>query len=228
MSLNSTGTLVTQVASATGADVNTTIGGANVRHHRPRAAARSGRSRISTTTRPAGTTRTRAWTAFDKRNIRDGHYPIWGAIHIYTRVDEAGIPINAGANRFINLTLGTDEIEGLDPIALEATSNLIPQCAMTVARTEDGGPLSSSLPPRPCGMLLRVAHGRHRLRGVHVVRRVPRRGARVQLRLLRALSRQAGVALFLSAALCGDGHALRVELDVDREQLEVLRGERRA
>ncbi|MBK6515954.1 MAG: hypothetical protein IPM79_04140 [Polyangiaceae bacterium] len=150
MSLNSTGTLVTQVASATGADVNTTIGGANVgiidsRRGEIRALAYQHYDQT------CGYYPDSSLDAFDKRNIRDGHYPIWGAIHIYTRVDEAGIPINAGANRFINLTLGTDEIEGLDPIALEATSNLIPQCAMTVARTEDGGPLSSSLPPRPCG-----------------------------------------------------------------------------
>lgn len=39
----------------------------------------------------------------------------------------------------------------LNPIALEAASSLVPQCAMTVVRSEDGGPLSSLLPAKPCG-----------------------------------------------------------------------------
>jgi len=149
-SLNSTGTLVAQVAAATGLDVDTTIGGANVgiidsQREEIRALAYQHYDQ-SCGYFPDSTS-----TSFDKRNIRDGHYPIWGVVHIYTRVDENGLPINPGANRFINLTLGTDEIEGLDPIALEATSNLIPQCAMTVVRSEDGGPLSSFPPPKPCG-----------------------------------------------------------------------------
>ena len=149
-SLNSTGTLVNQVAMATGADIETTLGGANVgiidaRRDEIRALAYQHYDQT------CGYFPDSSADAFDKQNIRDGHYPLWGVIHIYTRVDEDGLPVNPGANRFINLTLGTAELEGLDPIALEATSNLIPQCAMTVLRGEDGGPLSSFLPPKPCG-----------------------------------------------------------------------------
>lgn len=149
-SLNSTGALVSQVVASAGPAIDTTIGGANVgiidsRRGEIRALA------YQHYEQSCGYYPDSTQTAFDKRNIRDGHYPIWGVVHIFTRVDGGGLPINPGANRFINLTLGTDEIPGLDPIALEATSNLIPQCAMRVFRTEDGGPLASFAPPRPCG-----------------------------------------------------------------------------
>ena len=149
-SLNSTGTLLSLVAEATGADVETTIGGANVSILDQR------RADLRTLAyqhydQTCGYFPDSTATSFDKRNLRDGHYPIWGVVHILTRVDGDGLPVNAGANRFINLVLGTDEIEGLDPIALEAESGLIPQCAMNVIRSEDGGPLASSQPLRPCG-----------------------------------------------------------------------------
>lgn len=149
-SLNSTSVLLNQVAAATGAAVSTTIGGANVSILEQR------RDELRVLPyqhfdQTCGYYPDSTSTAFDKRNVRDGHYPIWGVVHILTRVDAGGLPVNPGASRFINLVLGTDEIEGLDPIALEAESGLIPQCAMTVARSEDGGPLSSSPPLRPCG-----------------------------------------------------------------------------
>jgi hypothetical protein len=149
-SLNSTGTLVTEVADSSGPAVDATIGGANVslldqRRDDVRVLA------YQHFDQTCGYYPDRTLTSFDKKNVRDGHYPMWGVVHIFTRVDVAGLPINPGANRFINLTLGTDELPGLDPIALEAESNLVPQCAMTVARSEDGGPLSSLLPPKPCG-----------------------------------------------------------------------------
>jgi hypothetical protein len=149
-SLNSTGVLLGQVAEATGAAVETTIGGANVsiidqRRDELRALA------YQHYEQSCGYFPDSTPTALDKRNLRDGHYPIWGVVHILTRVDEGGLPVNPGANRFINLVLGTDEIPGLDPIALEAESGLIPQCAMNVIRTEDGGPLASYQPLRPCG-----------------------------------------------------------------------------
>ncbi len=149
-SLNSTGTLVNQVAGAMGADVASTIGGANVSILDQR------RDEVRLLPyqhydQTCGYYPDSTATSFDKKNIRNGHYPIWGVVHILTRVDAGGLPVNPGANRFINLTLGTDELPGLDPIALEAESGLIPQCAMSVVRSEEGGPLSSLLPPKPCG-----------------------------------------------------------------------------
>jgi len=149
-SLNSTSVLLGQVADATGVDVDTTIGGANV----------SILDKLRDELRllayqhydqTCGYFPDSTLTSFDKRNLRDGHYPIWGVVHILTRVDDGGLPVKDGANRFINLVLGTDEIAGLDPIALEAQSGIIPQCAMNVLRDEDGGPLASTQPLRPCG-----------------------------------------------------------------------------
>lgn len=149
-SLNSTGLLLARIAEATGGDVETSIGGANV--------SILDRRRDDLRVLPyqhfdqtCGYFPDSTPTSLDKRNLRDGHYPIWGVVHILTRVDAGGLPLNPGANRFINLVLGTDEIAGLDPIALEAESGLIPQCAMNVIRSEDGGPLASSQPLRPCG-----------------------------------------------------------------------------
>lgn len=91
--------------------------------------------------------------AFDKRNVRDGHYPLWAPLHLYAVADMNGVPVAPAVKRFINLVLGTDQIDGVDPIQLEATppSHLIPQCAMRVSRTEDGGALASFSPPSPCG-----------------------------------------------------------------------------
>jgi hypothetical protein len=89
----------------------------------------------------------------DKRNVRDGHYPIWAPIHLFARSDGQGEASSPSAKRFIHLVLGTEQISGVDPIKLEATtpSHLIPQCAMRVSRTEDGGGLASFAPQSPCG-----------------------------------------------------------------------------
>lgn len=91
--------------------------------------------------------------SFDKRNVRDGHYPLWAPLHLYAVADMNGEPTSPSVKKFIHLVLGTEQIDGVDPIQLEATppSHLIPQCAMRVSRTEDGGALASFSPPSPCG-----------------------------------------------------------------------------
>ncbi len=149
-SLNSTSVLLASVADATGDDVDTAIGGAGLSVLDQR------RDELRVLPyqhydQTCGYYPDSTPTALDKRNLRDGHYPIWGVVHILTRVDGNGLPVKDGANRFINLVLGTDEIAELDPIALEAESGLIPQCAMQVIRDEDGGPLASYQPDRACG-----------------------------------------------------------------------------
>lgn len=89
---------------------------------------------------------------FDKRNVRDGHYPFWAPVHLYTPASN-GEPTNANVRRFVHLVLGTESIAGLDIISVETTNgnHLIPQCAMRVSRTEDGGALASLSPQAPCG-----------------------------------------------------------------------------
>jgi hypothetical protein len=73
----------------------------------------------------------------DKENVRDGHYPLWGPIHLYTRA--SGGDISAAARAFVtNFTLAQPETALLD--AIIDTGN-IPQCAMKVTRDTEMGPL---------------------------------------------------------------------------------------
>src|SRR6185369_14705655 len=43
-------------------------------------------------------------TAFkkDKRNVRDGHYPIWGPLHFFTTVSQ-GVPVSPAAQTFVSI-----------------------------------------------------------------------------------------------------------------------------
>lgn len=76
----------------------------------------------------------------DKRNVRDGHYALWGPIHIFSKVDSKGYPVNTNAARFINYMTGaTPPPGGLDLIQVAATNNLVPTCAMKVKRNSGNG-----------------------------------------------------------------------------------------
>ncbi len=75
---------------------------------------------------------------FDKRNVRDGHYPVWGPIHFYTRVVN-GIPSAAAAS--LVARFATPKLDAA-LIGLIADQHLLPKCAMNVDRSEEMGPLS--------------------------------------------------------------------------------------
>lgn len=150
-SLNSTGVVTSSIQSASAADADKVLGMLNVNildenHATLRALP------YQHYEQSCGYLPDSAADKLDKRNVRDGHYPLWAPIHMYALASN-GVPTSPSVKRFINLVLGTEEIDGLDPIALEATppSHLIPQCAMRVSRTEDGGALASFSPPSPCG-----------------------------------------------------------------------------
>ncbi len=87
---------------------------------------------------------------FDKRNVRDGHYAIWGPLHLLKRNDT-----NPGNQLDIQKTIdyltGTQEPPGVDLIAFEAQNHVIPQCAMRVKRTQEVGPMTPFSPSKPCG-----------------------------------------------------------------------------
>jgi hypothetical protein len=89
--------------------------------------------------------------SFDKINIRDGHYPLWGPVHMLSHVNAGGFPLSAGARTLVNIFTGTAVITGLDLVALAASLRLIPQCAMRVSRAEEVGPLASFAPNKSCG-----------------------------------------------------------------------------
>ncbi len=97
-------------------------------------------------------------TTFDKRSVREGHYPAWSHVIYLTKVAAidggAAQPVNANAKLFIDIL--TDAANpgvpaGLDPVALVANKGLVPLCAMTVTRSAEGGNLSPFAPPDPCG-----------------------------------------------------------------------------
>jgi hypothetical protein len=90
----------------------------------------------------------------DKRNVRDGHYALWGPIHVYSRpntvtnvanlvkylsLDQA--PASAGKNADQNMS---------ELIKIVAGGSLVPSCAMHVQRVSDGGALLPQLPARSC------------------------------------------------------------------------------
>jgi hypothetical protein len=93
-----------------------------------------------------------AETANDKVNARDGRYPIWGPLHLFTRMNASGAPLNAKAGEVIGYLAGTRPAPpGLDLVKLEAQRHVIPQCAMRVRRTQEMGPAMPFAPQSACG-----------------------------------------------------------------------------
>jgi len=87
-------------------------------------------------------------TARDKQNVRDGHYDIWGASHLFARTQN-GTPISTAAQaflaRFVTPRLPQELVDAI------IAGALVPQCAMQVIRSEEVGPLASFAPPYSCG-----------------------------------------------------------------------------
>ena len=91
-------------------------------------------------------------SGFDKRNVRDGHYAVWGPLHLLTKLDGMGYPINKSAGDVVAYLTGTKTAPGgFDLIALLAGANIVPACAMQVRRMSELGPLTSFAPERACG-----------------------------------------------------------------------------
>jgi hypothetical protein len=90
-------------------------------------------------------------TAKDKRNVRDGHYEMWGPLHLLTVVDAQGYPMDTNAKDVIAYLTGTQDLPGLDLIQLLATAGIVPECAMQVTRASELGAMASYQPQRMCG-----------------------------------------------------------------------------
>jgi ABC-type phosphate transport system substrate-binding protein len=96
--------------------------------------------------------------ARDKQNVRDGHYPLWGPLHLLYKVDGSGAPANAAVRQQIQdivgyLTGSKALPNGVRLIDVYAQSGLVPECAMRVSRTNDGGNLVPFAPANPCSCL---------------------------------------------------------------------------
>jgi ABC-type phosphate transport system substrate-binding protein len=89
--------------------------------------------------------------AHDKQNVRDGHYPIWGPLHMFARLDaSSGNPTKTSVQLLENIIRGDISLASLDIVSLYAGNSLIPSCAMSVSRKDDGGEISPSKPTKSC------------------------------------------------------------------------------
>jgi len=84
----------------------------------------------------------------DKQNTRDGHYMVWGPLHMLARTT-AGVPTNPNAKKVIDYLTGA-VVPAFDLIQVEAKAGVVPDCAMRVSRDSEIGPLSSYMPPHSC------------------------------------------------------------------------------
>jgi hypothetical protein len=100
-------------------------------------------------------------TSNEKANVRDGHYAIWGPLHLLTRLDSNGYPLKPATSDVIGYLTGSKTAPGqLDLIFLEAQRHVVPQCAMRVKRTQELGPMTSFAPVGACGCYYeKVANG---------------------------------------------------------------------
>ncbi|MES1182671.1 MAG: hypothetical protein ABUL60_02590 [Myxococcales bacterium] len=100
-------------------------------------------------------------TAKDKRNVRDGHYPIWGPLHLLYKVNTKGEPENSAIRQplldMVGYLAGTKPLpNGLSLFDVYAQSGLVPECAMRVSRAQDGGSILPFRPESPCSCLFDV------------------------------------------------------------------------
>jgi hypothetical protein len=101
-------------------------------------------------------------TAFDKRNVRDGHYLGWSHVFYLISTDTDGVPVEPRVARVADILTGSPTVTlpaGLDPLALVAGKGLVPICAMNVERDAEGGPLTTYQSADPCGCAYEAAVG---------------------------------------------------------------------
>jgi hypothetical protein len=98
-----------------------------------------------------------ASSAFDKQNLRDGHYTLWSPTVYITPVgDGSAKPTNPAVEYITDLVLGNtpttapDASTAIDGLADVVGVGLIPECAMHVTRSTDGGDLSPYTAPTTC------------------------------------------------------------------------------
>ena len=79
--------------------------------------------------------------------MRDGHYPIWGAIHLMAATTH-GVLSDAARALITQFSVAKLD-ESLVSAIIEA--GFVPQCAMKVTHSSEIGPLSPYKPPFACG-----------------------------------------------------------------------------
>lgn len=84
---------------------------------------------------------------YDKINVRDGHYVVWGPVHLFAAISNGTPSATAGTivSRFSFPRLD-------DPLLAAIThGGLVPDCAMKVKRTSEMGALTPYDPDYECG-----------------------------------------------------------------------------
>jgi hypothetical protein len=103
-------------------------------------------------------------TTFDKINVREGRYDIWGPLHFIANTS-GGLPVStsspgtgdAAVQAFVNLvslptgTAALTDAQKMTSIAAAAKAHVVAQCAMHVGRNGEVGAEASILPPESCG-----------------------------------------------------------------------------
>jgi ABC-type phosphate transport system substrate-binding protein len=93
-------------------------------------------------------------TSLDKKNVRDGHYSVWGPLHMLIQVNSTtGVALTPAAKTFVDWVQGTPTTPAppFDYLDIEIGAGIVPACAMTVSRTVEMGPMTKSSPTEPCG-----------------------------------------------------------------------------
>jgi hypothetical protein len=90
--------------------------------------------------------------SYDKRNVRDGHYPIWGPLHFFAAASN-GVPTSSAALSFLGVVSGNVAAGDVPNKLLDAYigASLVPACAMSVQRSTELGPLVPYAPRGQCG-----------------------------------------------------------------------------
>jgi hypothetical protein len=95
---------------------------------------------------------------YDKRNVRDGHYFMWAPVHFYARV-RGGVIEDSLVRDVVNYLTFAKALpdRNTDVISALKAGGLVPRCAMTVARTKEGGPLEPFKPRPSCACAFEAA-----------------------------------------------------------------------
>ncbi|HET7501835.1 MAG TPA: hypothetical protein VFK02_12550 [Kofleriaceae bacterium] len=75
-------------------------------------------------------------STYDKLNVRDGHYPLWGYVHFFTPLQAGNVPSPAANAMVLLFRVQKIEQRLLDDII---AASLTPQCAMKVERASEVG-----------------------------------------------------------------------------------------
>jgi ABC-type phosphate transport system substrate-binding protein len=92
-------------------------------------------------------------TSYDKLNVRDGHYPIWGPLHLFATIDASTkLPVKPEAKTLVGYFTGAVATPaGVNLLDVEIAASTVPACAMKVQRSSEVGDVTPFTPSAPCG-----------------------------------------------------------------------------